>query len=99
MLKLLAKRWIAGSEICTSRSLSHGKIYTKKKKKLIVIFLYVSSEDETFWFHHQARSVPCMIHVSAPIADIVERYVCIRPLRWGMTCSYGRVSLANLVGS
>ena len=35
-------------------------------------------EKPTLRFHHQPRSVPCMIHVSAPRSDIEERYDCMR---------------------
>ena len=50
----------------------------------------------TFWFHHQASSVPCMIQVSAPMAFIVVKYVWVRAERCGITFVSGRVSLANL---
>jgi hypothetical protein len=36
-----------------------------------IFSIYLGRQLRTFWFHHQPRRVPCMIHVSAPILAMV----------------------------
>ena len=51
---------------------------------------------QTLRFHHQPKSVPCMIQVSAPMSAIEKRYDCMRRERFVFCSSYGRVWSVNL---
>lgn len=66
------------------------------KSALCACFINHGTGVPTFWFHHHARRVPCIIQVSAPRSAIVDRYVWMSAAKCGIVSSSGRGPSANL---